>query len=74
MTQITKTNLTIKNYSCVGSVLNGITERVVMIDDISRLGMASRHMDYVNKDRDNKMRCDVALRDFGSEQRQGRVE
>ena len=26
----------------------------------------SRHMDHVDGDRDDKMRCDVALRDFES--------
>ena len=29
---------------------------------------------HVDGDRDNKMRYDVALRDFGLEQRQGRAE
>ena len=37
----------------------------MMVDDISRLGMASRHMDPVDGDRDGKMRCDVVLRDVG---------
>ena len=48
-----------------------MTERVVMDDDIPRLGMASRHMDHVDGDRDDNMRCDVALRDLDPEQRQG---
>lgn len=30
--------------------------------------MAPRHMNHVDGDRDDKMRCDVALRDLGSEQ------
>ena len=37
----------------------------MMADDIPRLGMASRHMDPVDGDRDDKMRCGVALRDLG---------
>ena len=37
----------------------------MMADDISRLGVASRHMDLIDGDRDDKMRCDVALRDLG---------
>ena len=44
----------------------------MMADDISRLGMASRHMDPVDGDRDDKMRCDVALRYLGSSK--GKVE
>ena len=37
----------------------------MMADDIPRLGMALRHMNPVDGDRDGKMRCDVALKDFG---------
>ena len=48
-----------------GPILDGMTERVMMVDDTPRLGMASRHMNPVNGDRDGKMRCDVALRDLG---------
>ena len=33
-----------------------------------------RHMDHVDGDWDDKMRCDVVLRDLGLEQRQGRAE
>ena len=43
-----------------------------MADDILRLGMASRHMDPVDGDRDGKMKCDVVLRDLGSSR--GKVE
>ena len=43
-----------------------------MADDISRLEMTSRHMDHVDGDRDEKMRCDVALRDLGPSR--GKVE
>ena len=49
------------------SVLNDMTERVVIANDTPRLGMASRHMGYVDGDQDDKMRCDVALRDLGLE-------
>ena len=41
-------------------------------DDIPRLGMVSRHMDHVNGGRDDKMRCDVALRDLSPSR--GKVE
>ena len=44
----------------------------MMDDDILRLGVASRHMDPVDEDRDNKMRCNVALRDLGRSR--GKVE
>lgn len=44
----------------------------MMDDDIPRLGMASRHMDPVDGDRDGKMRCDVVLRDLGPSR--GKVE
>ena len=37
-----------------------MTERVVMTDDISRLGMMSRHIDPIDENRDDKTRCDVA--------------
>ena len=57
-----------------GPILDGMTERVMMADDIPRLGMASRHMDHVDGDRDDKKRCDVVLRDLGPEQKQGRAE
>ena len=39
-----------------------------------RLGMVSRHMDHVDGDRDDKMRCDIVLRDLGLKQRQGRAK
>ena len=44
----------------------------MMTDDISRREMTSRHMDHVNGGRDDKMRCDVALRDLGPSR--GKVE
>ena len=44
----------------------------MMADDIPRPGMASRHMDPVDGDRDGKMRCDVVLRDLGPSR--GKVE
>ena len=44
----------------------------MMADDIPRLEMASRHMNPVDGDRDDKMRCDVALRDLGPSR--GKVE
>ena len=34
--------------SDTGSVLDGMTEWVVMADDIPRLGMTPRHMNHVN--------------------------
>ena len=49
-----------------------MTERVVMADDILRLEMAPRHMNHVDGDRDDKMRCDVVLRDLGPNR--GKVE
>ena len=55
-----------------GPILDGMTERAMMSDDIPRLGMASRHMDPVDGDRGGKMRCDVVLRDLGPSR--GRVE
>ena len=50
-----------------GPVLDGMTERVVMADDISRLGMAPRHKNHIKGDRADTMRCDVPLRNFGPE-------
>ena len=47
------------------AILDGIIERDMIADDIPRLGMASRHIDPIDGDRDYKMRCDVALRDLG---------
>ena len=44
----------------------------MIADDIPRLGMASRHMDPIDGDRDDEMRCDVVLRDLGPSG--GRVE
>ena len=55
-----------------GPILDGMTEQVVMADDILRLEMASRHMDHVDGDRDDKMRCNVALRDLGPSR--GKIE
>ena len=51
-----------------------MTKRVLMAYDTSRLGMVSRHMGHVDGDQDDKVRGDVALRDLGLEQRQGRAE
>ena len=41
-------------------------------DDIPRLEVTLRHMDPVDGNRDDKMRCDVALRDLGPSR--GKVE
>ena len=43
-----------------------------MVDNTPRLEMATRHIG--NGDQDDKMRCDVALRDLGLEQRQGQAK
>ena len=42
-----------------GPVLGGMTKRVAMTDDTPRLGRASRHMNHVDRDRDDKIKCDV---------------
>ena len=39
-----------------------------MADATPRLGMASRHMDHVDGDRDDKTRRDSALRDLDMNQ------
>ena len=38
-----------------------------MADNIPRIEMAPRHMNHVDEDRDDKMRCDVALKDLSPE-------
>ena len=46
------------------SILNGMTKRVVIADDIPRLEMMSRHMNHVDGDQDDKMRSDITLKDL----------
>ena len=43
-----------------------------MVDDILRLVMASRHMDHVDGNRDDKTICNVALSDLSPSR--GKVE